>query len=84
MIVRPAFVWVALFGVACWGVLFALWVVGFLALAIAFLALTVLFVALGRLDRVMSAPSYNRVYAHELARIATGAALVAGIAALFL
>ena len=84
MTVRPAFVWVALFGAACWAILFALWVSGFLALAVVLVALTVLFVALTRLDRVMNAPSYNRVYAHELARIATGAALVAGIAALFL
>lgn len=84
MTVRPVFVWVGLAGAMCWGVVYALWAWGLLALTIALIALAVLFVALMRLDRVMSAPSYNRAYAHQLAHMAIGAAVVAGIAALFL
>lgn len=68
----------------CWGVVYALWAWGLLALTIALIALAVLFVSLLRLEWVMSAPSYNRAYAHQLTHMAVGAGVVAGIAALFL
>ena len=83
MLTRSGCAFIVLADVICWGALYWLYRINALPTVIAISLLGVLFGCLMRLDRVMTAPSYNRAAAHRYANMACATVLALVVVVVF-